>query len=160
MSLALSHLKFKFLSNDQRVYVLTARPVPLNSLNKHPFNTKQTFGNTRFYTVPYESFERGNDQFNVLVGYTRKHDGDLARIACAPKEQEVELSSMILKDVRQVAAALCLPVVVIIGNEDRAVDDIECTRDEWMCAYFHDPRQRKSNEELFIENESDSADEP
>jgi hypothetical protein len=146
MSIPLKNLKFKYLRNDQNVYVLTAPSLQPNPMTKsNPFNTKQTFGNTRFYTVPYQSSERGNQRFNVLFGYTRKHDGDLALISCVPREQSVELASMCVQDARQVATALCLPLLVWIGEE--ADEEGKAT------AYFHDPRQRNVKDGLFLDGD-------
>lgn len=146
MSIPSIKLKFKFMKNDQNVYVLTAPAIPTPSLGNtskklSPFNSKPNFGNTRFFTVPYQSPERGDQKISVLFGYARKHDGDLAQIACAPRERNVELKTMTVSDAKQVAAALCLPLLVMLGD-----DEVDSGLSN---AYFHDPAQKKPNEDIL-----------
>ena len=143
------NLKFRYLPNDRNIFLLTAPSLPHAPDATHPFNVraKQSFGNTRFLTVPYQSKIRGNAEFNVLIGYTRKHDGDLTRITVVPRESEVEITAMSVEDARQVAVALSLPLLVMINDEDeadgQATTDVGTMIGAKSSAYFHDPKLRK-----------------
>ena len=129
----LKNLRFEFLPNERKIHLLTAPPLQ----NKHV-----CFGNTRYFTVPFDSRTR-DDVFNVLVAYARKHDCDLAQIAVAPRELGTEVETMTLADAKQVATALRLPLVVLIDEEPEgegsATGESALLTPLPPSAYFFDP---------------------
>jgi hypothetical protein len=128
----LQSLKFKYMQNDPNrpVYLLTA--------------PSTTFGSTRFFTRPYKSAVRDHDTFNVLVGYSRKHDCDLAQIAAAARGEVAAASARYdLDAAKHVAACLSMPIVVLI--DEMVVDTSSPSTAPQTSAFFYDPKRKPSD---------------
>ncbi len=121
----LHSLKFQYLHNDptKPVYLLT---VPSTN-----------FGTTKFFTRPYKSAVRDNDTFNVLVGYSKKHDCDLAQIAAAARgEVAASTSKYDIESAKHVAACLSMPMVILIDSPMLLNP---------QAAFFYDPKRKPSD---------------
>jgi hypothetical protein len=115
------------MSDDRKVHVLT--------------KPGRTFGSTQYHTRGYLSAER-NETFNVLLGYERKHDCDLAQIATAHIEHLSEVVTMPLEEAKHISGALNIPLIILLSP--RGNEDVTDKSNKRTAAYFHDPAKYPS----------------
>lgn len=147
----LPSLRFEFVRNDRPVYVL-ASPSPC-------------FGTTRFFTRPYRSPSRGDDTFNVLVGYTRKHDCDLAAVAASGRGfvEATAPFALTLEEAKELAGGLRMPLIVLLsGDGDGDGDGLSPLSSTDVAAavtpaFFFDPKRHPSEFRKELRSLSSSA---
>ncbi len=138
----LQNLKFRFLKDDHKVYLLTAGDK----------SVRKTFSSTRYHTWPYKSRNNPIDTFNVVLGYTKKHNCDLAKLSTTPQELDSAVTCINLGEAKHVAACLHMPLIVLLSPDDHqhSGDDQEQQKESVdrpeLEAYYFDPRAiQKSN---------------